>query len=61
MSFDFTHIINAIPSPVLVAEPVKNDKGITEDFRIIFQNDAFSKAANYALRESLRFRVPRQY
>ena len=57
MSFDFTHIINAIPSPVLVAEPVKNDKGITEDFRIIFQNDAFSKAANYALRESLRFSV----
>jgi diguanylate cyclase (GGDEF)-like protein len=55
MSFNFKNIINAISSPVLVAEPVLNSENDITDFHVIFQNDAFSKAANYVINESPLF------
>jgi diguanylate cyclase (GGDEF) domain len=48
-------IINAISSPVLVAEPVlDSDKNIV-DFLVLFQNAAFSKTANFVIIENRCF------
>lgn len=44
---DFTSILNAFSSPVLVARPVRSGSAIT-DFEIVFTNDAFSQKVGYA-------------
>lgn len=55
MNFNFKNIINAISSPLLVAEPVLDSEKKIIDFHVAFQNEAFSKAANYVISESLLF------
>jgi diguanylate cyclase (GGDEF)-like protein len=55
MNFNFKNIINAISSPVLVAEPVLDSEKKIIDFHVTFQNEAFRKAANFAAGESLLF------
>ncbi|MFA6856665.1 MAG: bifunctional diguanylate cyclase/phosphodiesterase [Treponema sp.] len=55
MNFDFKNIINAISSPVLVAEPILDSKKKITDFHVTFQNEAFDKAANYVVSTSLMF------
>lgn len=61
MNFDFKNIINTIPSPLLIAQPVYKDTGSNiTDFNIVFQNDAFKKSAGFAIEDNSLFSEFRQ-
>lgn len=51
MDIDFKIILDNIPSPVIVATPVKDDSGKVTDFEISYVNEEVKKAVGYIIKD----------
>ena len=51
MDLDFKLILDNIPSPALVASPIKNDADKIIDFEILYVNEEIKKAVGFIIKQ----------